>query len=75
MSVDSTSIEYIGMSTDSGICLGSDTTVPIAFYGGTPVAYQTSPDQTSCSDASGAVQLCNELRNCLVDLNLIKGSA
>lgn len=83
-------VDYIGTNnTTSGTSLGNSTSVPISFYGVTPVTQRTSSAQaavattaaTSSSpygftstQADAIVTLVNELRAALVALGAIKGS-
>jgi len=82
MATTSSSVENIGMSTDDGMTIGADTTVPVSFYGGTPIAQRTNANQAVVATTDltttgilATMTLANELRNALVAINMIKGSA
>jgi len=81
MATTTSSVENIGMSSDDGMTLGANTTVPVSFYGGTPIAQRTSASQAAVSstdlgttDVLAVIALANELRAALVAINMIKGS-
>jgi len=82
MATTTSSVEYIGMNTGDGMSVGVDTTVPIAFYGGTPIVQRSSSSQAivdtskaASTQAAAVIVLANELRAALIAVNLIKGSA
>lgn len=62
-----------------GTTLGQSASDTIAFYGTTPVSQRASSDQATVASSGsfGATQaaLLNEIRNTLVALGLMKGSA
>ncbi len=72
-------VEYVGTGSDDGTTLGRATSDKIAFYGTTPVSQRASSDQATVTTSAsfGATQalLLNQVRDALVQLGAIKGSA
>lgn len=83
--------QQLSNGNPEGSSYGQSATDLIGFYGVTPVAQQSGSAQAALAttaavttggymfatsaQADGAITLLNEIRSCLVDLGLIKGSA
>ncbi len=72
-------VEYVGTGSDDGTTLGRSASDKIAFYGTTTVSQRASSLQatvaSSASFGTAAQSLLNELRDALVAVGIIKGSA
>lgn len=70
--------EYLGKGEDDGVILGRSATDKVAFFNGTPVVQPAATAQsaiTAGATTTSTIALVIEMRNALVALGLMKGSA
>jgi hypothetical protein len=72
-------VRYLGTNSPDGTSLGLSTGEKISFYGATPVTQPADANQSTVSSttssAGDVAVLANSLRDAMVNLGLIKGSA
>jgi hypothetical protein len=69
MALDRSVKSFVGTNSEDGVVMGLDSTIPIGFYGATPVAQQTV--SAAATDAGTTQTLANSLRTALIALGLV----
>lgn len=83
MALDRSTKSFLGYNSADGVVVGLDTTVPVAFYGKTPIAQRSGAAQaTSLVGTASSSDVTTELKayiieigNTLTALGLWKGGA
>lgn len=70
MALDRSVKSFVGTNSEDGVVMGLDSTIPISFYGATPVAQQAV--SAAGTDAGTTQTLANSLRTALIALGLVR---
>lgn len=70
MAIDRSLKSYVGTNSADGVVVGLNSTVPVGFYGATPVAQQAV--SAAGTDSATTQTLANSLRTALIALGIVR---